>query len=85
MIFPTTVQGIPCQVEILSVSAYDPGCTSGPPERCYEPEGGEVEFQLLDRKGYRALWLDKLLTIADAKRIEEEILIMNAGKIHDYD
>jgi hypothetical protein len=22
---------------------YDPGVTSGPPERCYPPEGGEVE------------------------------------------
>lgn len=31
----------------LDVSAritdYDPGCLSGPPERCYPPEGGEVE------------------------------------------
>lgn len=31
----------------LDVSAritdYDPGCIYGPPERCYPPEGGEVE------------------------------------------
>lgn len=26
-----------------SVSAYDPGRCSGPPEMCYPPEGGEVE------------------------------------------
>jgi hypothetical protein len=26
-----------------SVSPYDPGRTSGPPEDCYPPEGGEVE------------------------------------------
>ena len=25
------------------ITAYDPGCFSGPPERCYPPEGGEVE------------------------------------------
>lgn len=25
------------------VSAYDPGICSGPPDRCYPPEGGEVE------------------------------------------
>lgn len=25
------------------VSPYDPGRTSGPPEKCYPPEGGEVE------------------------------------------
>jgi len=26
-----------------TVTAYDPGVTSGPPERCYPPEGGDVE------------------------------------------
>lgn len=26
-----------------SVSPYDPGRSSGPPESCYPPEGGEVE------------------------------------------
>ena len=25
------------------ITVYDPGCLSGPPERCYPPEGGEVE------------------------------------------
>jgi len=33
-------------VEIThSVTPFDPGCTSGPPERCYPPEGGEVELE----------------------------------------
>ena len=26
-----------------TLSAYDPGCTYGPPENCYPPEGGELE------------------------------------------
>ncbi len=26
-----------------SVTAYNSGCCSGPAERCYPPEGGEVE------------------------------------------
>jgi len=26
-------------------SPYGPGCTSGPPEKCYPPEGGEVEME----------------------------------------
>lgn len=26
-----------------SFSQYDPGCTYGPPDRCYPPEGGELE------------------------------------------
>ena len=29
----------------VKVSNYDPGCTSGPPESCYPPEGGEVEIE----------------------------------------
>lgn len=27
-----------------TISDYDPGRTSGPPEKCYPPEGGEVEI-----------------------------------------
>lgn len=26
------------------VTPYDPGYTSGPPEKCYPPEGGECEI-----------------------------------------
>lgn len=36
--------GVEIEVELTgSLSPYDPGCTSGPPENCYPPEGGEVE------------------------------------------
>lgn len=27
-----------------TISDYDPGVLSGPPENCYPPEGGEVEI-----------------------------------------
>ena len=27
----------------ITLSPYDPGCTYGPPENCYPPEGGEIE------------------------------------------
>ena len=36
-----------CEIGIeveYSISDYDPGCCSGPPENCYPPEGGEVEI-----------------------------------------
>lgn len=85
MIFPSTVQGIPCQVEILSVRASDPGRIHGPIELCYPPEEGEIEFQLRDRKGYLAPWLEKIVTLADQERIEGEILARHNGKIYDYD
>lgn len=32
---------IVCNVDI---TPYDPGVTSGPPERCYPPEGGDVDI-----------------------------------------
>jgi hypothetical protein len=35
------------------VSPYDPGCTYGPPENCYPPEGGEIditEIELIEPK-----------------------------------
>jgi hypothetical protein len=31
-----------------SVSPYDPGVCSGPVERCYPPEGGEVEIEKVE-------------------------------------
>ena len=36
------------ELELLvegNATPYDPGVTSGPPERCYPPEGGEVEIE----------------------------------------
>jgi hypothetical protein len=32
---------IVCNVDL---TPYDPGQTSGPPERCYPPEGGDVDI-----------------------------------------
>jgi len=29
-----------------SITGYDPGVRTGPPERCYPPEGGEVEWHV---------------------------------------
>lgn len=64
----TTVAGIPCLALPTVFHAgepqtyWHPGC---PPE---------CEFELYDRKGYRAHWLDKKMTEADVRRIENECL-----------
>jgi len=34
------------EVDILSSTPFDPGRTSGPPEHCYPPEGGEIEWEI---------------------------------------
>ena len=80
MRFTTKVQGIPCQCEITSASPYVPAKTWGPPEHCYPEEGGEIEFELLDRRGRYAAWLEKKLTPDDQARIEEEAHLFIQGQ-----
>lgn len=55
------IDGIPCQVVIETFSAYDGARDSfGVP---LEPDGeaGWALDRVLDRKGYRALWLERKL------------------------
>ena len=68
--FESTVSGIPC---IIKVTGYvnDPGRTYGLPENCY-PAEFEFEYEVLDRKGYRAEWLERKLTDNDNDRLAEE-------------
>ena len=70
MIFPTRINGIPCQCEVLTCRKAVPiriwGSGRGD---CDPPEPEEFEFQLLDRKGYPAPWLEKKLT----PQLEEEV------------
>ena len=58
------VNGIPCRADILH---YNPA-TSDTLEQPGDPEA--IEFELLDRRGRRATWLDKYLT----PDIEMEVL-----------
>ena len=70
MIFDSHIQGIPCQIEI---TYYIPPerkivtCTTIDP-----PDPGELEWQVLDRKGYRAQWLENKMTRDDELRIDNE-------------
>ena len=43
-----TILDLEFGVDVDSFTAYDPGCTSGPPEECYPPEGGEIEWHVED-------------------------------------
>ena len=43
-----------------TVTPYDPGRTSGPPEDCYPPEGGEAEIvYVLDPEGHHVDWTEE--------------------------
>lgn len=69
--FEHQVGGIPCQVAVTHATPYIPAQTFGPPENCYPAEGGDCEWVLLDRKGYRAKWLEKKLTEKELEEIDE--------------
>jgi len=75
----TTVSGIPCGVVLDNISSGHPargpyygrhGMTSwGDPE-----DPPEVEWHLVDRRGYRAAWLEEKLTDDDLARIDAMFL-----------
>lgn len=84
MIFSTKVQGIPCRCKVL---AYSPGTAAkleGPPERCEPAEPPEFEYQLLDRTGHPAPWLQKKVTPADEDRLFEEYQVSQLEERYGY-
>lgn len=74
--FETRVAGIPCMIRVTDYEPYRPAYTSGLPENCYPAEGGVAEWQVCDRRGRPAGWLETKLTDADISRIDDEIFRM---------
>jgi len=71
--FSTTVCGIPCGV-VVDTYYYRKGNYSSQavdPSEYYGEE--EIEFTLLDRKGFVANWLYAKMADNDIEQIEEEI------------
>lgn len=62
----TTIAVIPCQVDITYYEPYQPATWHE------EASGGEIEFEVYDRRGYRAAWLEAKVTEADEDRIYHE-------------
>ena len=68
----TSVAGIPCLADPTHVQIVKPNCRADNP---YDFHGySEVEFDLYDRRGYRAFWLEKKMTKDDIERVEIAIL-----------
>ncbi len=59
--FQDRVCGIPCIIRVLSWDYYTPAKVNGPPEYCYPEEGGDGEWEVLDRRGRPAPWLEAKL------------------------
>lgn len=74
MEFETRIAGIPCICHVTHYTPVIPGRFSGPPEDCYPDEGGEFEFEVLDRNGRPAPWLERKLTSEDEDRLYQEFI-----------
>lgn len=70
----STVAGIPCTIEVVSVSPGYAARIHGDPDDCYPGEEPEILFRVCDTKGRSAPWLARKVTPADIARIEAEIL-----------
>ena len=66
MKFPTRVDGIPCQCHVLAFSPPYPAGTFLSEEEC------TFDYEILDRKGYKAPWLERKLTDQDKDRFLQE-------------
>jgi hypothetical protein len=74
--FKSTVAGIPCLIDVVHFDyrgpSKRPACLCDSPD---EFEGWlEVEFNVLDRRGRLAKWLEAELTDDDIDRISHEAL-----------
>ena len=71
MIFDSQIAGIPCQIEITEyVRSVPSNRNCDPADDPYDP--GTLEWRVLDRKGYPAVWLEAKMTPADMDRIDSE-------------
>lgn len=77
--FPFYIAGIPCQIETLSIEGdFVPAKVDADPDSCYPAEYPEIDWRILDRKGYPAPWLET--KASDAERREVETLLLNEFK-----
>lgn len=70
----THVGGIPCQAEMTGGYYQKPDYTTWASDIDYYGGWIDLEFELYDRRGYKAGWLEKKMTEKDKERIIEELL-----------
>ena len=75
--FPSKVSGIPCFVRILAYQHYLPDSLGNSTDDFYG--GYEIDYEILDRNGRYASWLEKKLTSIEDERIREEIVRYMGG------
>jgi hypothetical protein len=68
------IDEVPCIIEVTDYELGDPGRVSGPPERCYPPEPGWVEYRVLTLGGEPAPELADCLDDDDDEAIQSACL-----------
>lgn len=72
MILNTKIRGIPCKVRVTRYFVQRPmGRMADSPEDCYGYT--EVDFDVLDRRGRPAPWLERKMLDEDRNAIEQEV------------
>ena len=71
--FQSRIAGIPCIIRV-NYSAGKAGNIWGPPENCYPSEPADVEFEICDRRGRHAPWLERKLNTKGWLRLESQVL-----------
>lgn len=72
-IVDSNVAGIPCKLGVTEVGYYEPAYTRGHPDG-WEPEDScPHTYDILDRKGYRARWLDAKCSAKDCEQHQRDI------------
>ena len=85
MIFPTRVNGIPCQCRVTTYSPPEPPIIYGSGFGDADPGAAEeFEFELLDKKGYRAKWLEEYITDKEELRLLGEYMNYVSAMQYDY-
>lgn len=74
MTFDTKINGIPCICKVISFKAGRSGKRPTIPENCFPDKPMEFEFEILDRRGRKAEWLERKITDKDETRLCEEYL-----------
>ena len=72
------IYGIPCLVKVITCNIYK---GTVPNSASLDDDSGfsEIEYEVCDRKGYPALWLEKKMTSGDRERIEDLIISEKDG------
>jgi len=74
MIIDIHIQGIPCRARVTYYRKEDSPVLTGPMDHADPGSPIEIEFDVMNMRGARAVWLERKMTVADRAVIEQQII-----------